>query len=254
MLIAYNYHPEYPLVLASNRDEFYCRPTEPLSLHVHQQEMLCGLDLQEGGTWLAAGRSGRIAALTNVREPDIINDNACSRGLLVSQCVQSTQPLPEYLNDIMQQAGSYNGFNLISADSSGLYYCSNRNDAVQKLSAGLYSLSNHRLDTPWPKVTRAKAMFSDALSAFGPLDPDALFTILRDDERPPDHLLPDTGVGPAWERILAPIFIHSEIYGTRTSSLILLSRDGRLRFIERTHGSPGSSDMPGIKDFAFNVH
>ena len=83
------------------------------------------------------------------------------------------------------------------------------------------------------------------------LDYEALFSILRNDECPPDDLLPDTGVGPVWERILAPIFIRSEIYGTRTSSLILLSRDGCLRFIERTHGSPGSSDIPGIKDYAF---
>jgi uncharacterized protein with NRDE domain len=254
MLIAYNYHPEYPLVLASNRDEFYGRPTEPLSFRGPQQEMLCGLDLQEGGTWLAAGSSGRIAALTNVREPDRLNGSALSRGLVVSQCVQSTQPLPEYLNDIMQQADSYNGFNLIAADSSGLYYCSNRINAVRKLSAGLYGLSNHCLDTPWPKVTAAKAMFRDALDTPGDLDCEVLFTLLRNDERVPGDLLPDTGVGPVWERILAPIFVRSELYGTRTSSLILLSRDGCLRFIERTHGSSGSSDIPCIKDYAFNVH
>jgi uncharacterized protein with NRDE domain len=216
--------------------------------------MLCGLDLQEGGTWLAASNSGRIAALTNVREPDTINDNACSRGLLVSQCVQSTQPLPEYLNGIMKQSDVYNGFNLITADSSGLYYCSNRSDNVKKLSDGLYGLSNHRLDTPWPKVTAAKAMFRDVLNAPGALDCEALFTLLRNDECAPDDLLPDTGVGPVWERILAPIFIRSEIYGTRTSSLILLSRDGCLRFIERTHGSAGSSDIPGTRDVMFNVH
>jgi uncharacterized protein with NRDE domain len=97
-------------------------------------------------------------------------------------------------------------------------------------------------------------MFRDALNAPGDLDCEALFTLLRNDECAPDNLLPDTGVGPVWERILAPIFIRSDVYGTRTSSLVLLSRDGRLRFIERTHGAPGSSDIPGIKDFAFNVH
>jgi uncharacterized protein with NRDE domain len=253
MLIAYNYHPDYPLILASNRDEFYCRPTEALNVREEQQDMLCGLDLEGGGTWLAASRSGRIAALTNVREPDRVNSNAPSRGLLVSQCVLSAQTLPECLNDIMQQADSYNGFNLIAADSSGLYYCSNRIATVQKLPTGIYGLSNHRLDTAWPKVTTAKALFRDALDSAGELNCEALLSILRTRECPPEHLLPDTGVGSVWERILAPIFIDSEIYGTRTSSLVLLARDGRLRFIERTHGSAGSSDSPGTQDYAFNT-
>jgi uncharacterized protein with NRDE domain len=253
MLIAYNYHPDYPLILASNRDEFYCRPTEALNVHEEQQDMLCGLDLEGGGTWLAASRSGRIAALTNVREPERHSGNAPSRGLLVKQCVLSDQPLSDCLNTIMQQAESYNGFNLIAADSSGLYYCSNRTATVQKLATGLYGLSNHQLDTAWPKVTTAKALFRDALDAPGALNHEKLFTLLRNNECPPEHLLPDTGVGPYWERILAPIFIDSEIYGTRTSSLILLARDGLLRFIERTHDSARSSDSPGTRDHAFNV-
>jgi len=253
MLIAYNYHPDYPLILASNRDEFYCRPTEALNVREEQPNMLCGLDLEGGGTWLAANRSGRIAALTNVREPGLVNGNAPSRGLLVSQCVLSAKALPECLNDIMQQAQSYNGFNLIAADNSGLYYFSNRIASVQKLPSGLYGLSNHRLDTAWPKVTTAKALFRDALDAPGELNYEILFTLLHNNESPQDKLLPDTGVGLSWERILAPIFIHSEIYGTRTSSLVLLSRDGHLRFIERTHGSPGSSDVPGTKDYVFDA-
>ncbi len=253
MLIAYNYHPDYPLILASNRDEFYCRPTEALNVREEQQDMLCGLDLEGGGTWLAASRSGRIAALTNVREPDRVNSNAPSRGLLVKQCVLSDQPLSDCLNTIMQQADSYNGFNLIAADSSGLYYCSNRIATVQKLPTGIYGLSNHRLDTAWPKVTTAKAMFHDVLDSADELDCEALLSILRTRECPPEHLLPDTGVGSVWESILAPIFIDSEIYGTRTSSLVLLARDGRLRFIERTHDSAGSSDSPGTRDYAFNM-
>jgi len=153
----------------------------------------------------------------------------------------------------MQQTDSYNGFNLIAADSSGVYYCSNRTEVVQKLSTGLYGLSNHQLDTGWPKIRSAKIMFRNVLDSADKLDCEALFSILRNNECPPKHLLPDTGVGPYWERILAPIFIHSEIYGTRTSSLVLLTRDGRLRFIERTHGSSGSSDVPDTREFAFDA-
>jgi len=252
MLIAYNYHPDYPLIVASNRDEFYNRQTEPLAMR-NQQQMLCGLDREAGGTWLAAGKSGRIAALTNVREPERHSVNAPSRGLLVSQCVLSAQTLPECLTDIMQQADNYNGFNLITADSSGLYCHSNRTATVQELPTGLYGLSNHQLDTAWPKVTTAKALFRDALDAPGILNHEKLFKLLRNNESPHNSLLPDTGVGPVWERILAPIFIHSELYGTRTSSLVLLARDGRLRFIERTHGQPGSSDIPDTREFAFEA-
>jgi uncharacterized protein with NRDE domain len=167
--------------------------------------------------------------------------------------MQSTQPLHVYLARVMQQADNYNGFNLIACDGSGLYYCSNRIPAVKKLTPGLYGLSNHRLDTPWPKLTTAKTMFGDILDAAGELDPEAIFTLLQNDTRPPDNRLPDTGVGPVWERILAPIFIQSEIYGTRTSSLVLIARNGHIRFIERTHGSPGSSDQPGTKDYEFNA-
>jgi len=253
MLIAYNRHPVYRIILASNRDEFYCRPSEALAVRGPEKDMLCGLDLDGGGTWLAAHSSGRIAALTNVREPDRMATDAPSRGLLVTGCVLSDQPLRQHLGALMQQAGAYNGFNLIAADESDLYYCSNRTGAVRELPAGLYGLSNHRLDTPWPKLTRAKDMFKEVLSSPGKLDIEALFSILRDDHRPPDDLLPDTGVGRAWERILSPIFIHSDIYGTRTSSLILLGRDGRLRFIERTHGMPGSTDLAGTREYSFNI-
>ncbi len=252
MLIAHNYHPDYPLILASNRDEFYSRQTEPLAMR-NEQAALYGLDLEEGGTWLAASKSGRIAALTNVREPARHSSDALSRGLLVKECVLSSRPLPEHLHDIMQQADRYNGFNLIAADDSGLYYCSNRTHAVQKLDRGLFGLSNHRLDTPWPKVTSAKKMFRNVLDSNKELDCEKIFSILRTDECPPEHLMPDTGVGPTWERILAPIFIHSEIYGTRTSSLILIGNNGRLRFIERTHGLPGSSDSAGTQDFCFEA-
>jgi uncharacterized protein with NRDE domain len=253
VLIAHDCHPRYRLILASNRDEFYSRPTEPLAFHGPEQNLLCGRDLEEGGTWLAVSSSGRVAALTNVREPGISGGTTPSRGLLVNECAQSTQPLPDFLESVMLQADSYNGFNLVACDDSGLYYCSNRIPCVQKLDAGLYGLSNHQLDTPWPKLTTAKTLFRDILDAAGELDCEALFTLLRDDTCPPADQLPDTGVGPVWEQILAPIFIKSEIYGTRTSSLVLIASNGHIRFIERTHASPGSPDTPGTREYSFSA-
>lgn len=253
LIIACNCHPDYPLVLASNRDEFYCRKTEPLAFRGRGPDMLCGLDLEGGGTWLAAARSGRVAALTNVREPGRMKADAPSRGLLVSGCAASDQPLDQFLAALIRQPEQHNGFNLIAADRTGLYYCSNRTGSVCRLPAGLYGLSNHGLDTPWPKVTRAKELVAGVLAVRGALDAGALFDVLRDDAQPPDAALPDTGVGPVWERILAPIFIHSDSYGTRTSSLVLLDHSGNLRFIERTHGLPGSSDCPGTRELSFAV-
>jgi len=253
ILLAHTCHPDYPLILASNRDEFYCRKAEPLALRGTSQTMLYGRDCEGGGTWLAATASGRIATLTNVREPGRTSSSAPSRGLLVTECAASDEPLERFLETRIHRFGPYNGFNLIAADSSGLYYCSNRTDIVQKLTPGLYGLSNHRLDTAWPKLTKAKKLFAGILAKPGPVAIEELFGMLRNDERLPDHMLPDTGVGPAWERILAPIFIHSDIYGTRTSSLVLLDRRGHLRFIERTHGLPGSCDVPGTREFSFTV-
>lgn len=253
MLIAYNAHPDYRLILASNRDEFYSRKTEPLAWRVTDAEILCGLDCEGGGSWLAAARSGRIAALTNVREPGRMSAGARSRGLLVTGCAASDQPIELFLEELLRQPDRHNGFNLIAADGTGLYYCSNRTGTVIKLSNGLYGLSNHRLDTPWPKLVRAKELAAEVLAAPGELDTGALFDVLRDDLQPPDQRLPDTGVGPVWERILAPVFIRSGIYGTRTSSLVLLDHCGFLRFIERTHGLPDSSDRPGTRELSFAV-
>jgi uncharacterized protein with NRDE domain len=148
----------------------------------------------------------------------------------------------------MRQSGRYNGFNLIAADGTALYYCSNRAGTIRTVPPGLYGLSNHRLDTPWPKVTAGKTMFQDVLDRPGEPDCEAMLQMLRNDECPHDDELPDTGVGAVWERILAPIFIASAVYGTRTSSVVLLARDGRLRFIERTYGAPGSGDRPGTRE------
>jgi uncharacterized protein with NRDE domain len=239
ILFAYRCHPGYPLVLAANRDEFYGRPAAPLAFHGPSQELLCGRDLEGGGTWLAASRQGRIAALTNFRELERHAPGAPSRGLLVSDCVLARGDLAADLEALLLQARGYAGFNLIAGGAAGLYYCSNRGAPVQKLSPGLYGLSNHLLDTPWPKVVAGKEKFRQALNSCGAPDTEELFAVLRDATRPPDNQLPDTGVGPAWERILAPVFIQSSIYGTRSSSVLLLDTRGRLRFIERTHAVEG---------------
>lgn len=253
ILFAYQYHPEYPLVLAANRDEFHSRPTAPLGFHGPSHELLCGRDLEGGGTWLAAARSGRIAGLTNYRELERHGPGAPSRGLLASSCVLSRESLESHLHAMMAQAHSYAGFNLIAGDGAGLFYCTNRAAGVRRLSSGLYGLSNHQLDTAWPKVARGKEKFRSTLAHPGAPDTEAIFGLLRDRHAPPDDQLPDTGVGAAWERILAPIFIQSPIYGTRSSSIILLHKSGLLRFIERTHAVEGFVEREETRERSFKI-
>jgi uncharacterized protein with NRDE domain len=253
ILFAYQYHSEYPLVLAANRDEFYSRPTSPLAFHGRSKELLAGRDLEGGGTWLAASRSGRIAALTNFRELERHGPGAPSRGLLVTDCALSGESLDSLLPALAAQTSCYAGFNLIAGDRTGLFYCSNRGAAVRRLSPGLYGLSNHLLDTAWPKVAAGKMKFRNVLGDPDGPDPEALFELLRDNTLPPKNKLPDTGVGPAWERILAPIFIQSPIYGTRSSSVILLGKEGKLRFIERTHAVEGFVEAGETREYSITI-
>ncbi len=253
ILFAYRLHPDYPLILAANRDEFHSRPTSPLALHGPDKELLSGRDLEGGGTWLAASRHGRIAALTNFRELERHAPGAPSRGMLVSASALSREPLEACLQALLARSAEYAGYNFIAGDRAGLFYCSNRGAPVRRLAPGLYGLSNHLLDTAWPKVTRGKNTFREALARTGGPDPESMFGLLRDAHLPPDAELPDTGVGPAWERILAPIFIQGPVYGTRSSSVVLLDRRGLLRFFERTHAVPGFQAREETRSFSLQV-
>ncbi len=234
ILFAWHQHPHYPLVLAANRDEFYQRPSAPLAFWPDAPTVLAGRDQIAGGTWLGLSRSGRFAALTNVRDPARRRPDAPSRGALVSGFLLGEQPATGYLADIQPRADDYNGFNLLLGDASGLHYFSSYAGAPRRLVAGLYGLSNAELDRPWPKVERGKERLAAALA-----EPqlDALFELLGDRTQPPDQTLPDTGVGVDRERQLAPIFICGEHYGTRSSSVLLLDADGTAELAERDAAS-----------------
>ncbi|MBT8490747.1 MAG: NRDE family protein, partial [Deltaproteobacteria bacterium] len=195
ILFSYQLHSEYPLILASNRDEFYDRPTAPAAFWEDAPEILAGRDLKECGTWLGITKSGRIATLTNYRDPFSIKDDAPSRGELVSNFHLSHEGPTEYVQRLQQRADEYNGFNLIFGYVSDLYYFSNRGGMAQQLVPGLYGLSNHLLDTPWTKVEWGKKRLADLVSENKSFSPGDIFHILADRSRPEDILLPDTGVG-----------------------------------------------------------
>jgi len=234
ILLAYGVHPEYRLILAANRDEFFDRPALPMAFWEDHPGILAGRDLRGGGTWLGMSRSGRFSAITNYREPGGPKPGAPSRGYLVSGFLSGNSSSQTYLEAVSAVGRTYSGFNLIVGDASGLYYHSNRGPGIRELEPGWYGLSNHLLNTPWPKVEKGIALLKEAVSDSDPATMDPIFQLLKNREVPPDGSLPDTGVGMEWERILSPVFIQSPGYGTRSSSVILMDRNGNARVAEQT--------------------
>jgi uncharacterized protein with NRDE domain len=242
IIFLYEKHPDYRLILAANRDEFYDRPTSPLAFWDDSPAVLAGRDLKGKGTWLGITKNGRIAAITNFREPALVKSNAPSRGLLVSDYLTGTKTPKTYLKHIKTIGYRYNGFNLLLGDSEGLYYYSNKADKIKELKPGLYGLSNHLLDTPWPKVEKGKAFFKNILSKEKRINTEDIFSLLADRTFAPDDRLPDTGIGLKWEQILSSLFITSDTYGTRSSSIVLIDQSHKAVFAERsfTPEEPGS--------------
>ncbi|HXH01972.1 MAG TPA: NRDE family protein [Candidatus Competibacteraceae bacterium] len=234
ILFAWRTHPEYPLVLAANRDEFYARPTAPMDFWGEAPHLLAGRDLREGGTWFGVTRDGRMAAVTNYRDPSQVRSGAPSRGRLVSDYLLGEHGAEDYLRHLQEQASAYNGFNLLLGEGGALHYYSNHGTEPRRLAPGVYGLSNHLLDTPWPKVRRGKEALAAWLDAAIP-DPEALLALLADDTLAADAELPRTGVSLEWERRLSPIFIRSADYGTRSSTVLLRDRRGRVRVWERNY-------------------
>jgi uncharacterized protein with NRDE domain len=247
--LSYQQHPDYPLLLAANRDEFFARPTAALGWWPDGQ-ILAGTDLQAGGTWLGVSRKGRMAALTNFRNPRANQPNAPSRGQLVSTFLASQSSAADFATSLLPQLAHYNGFNLLLFDGQQLFYVSSVEAQARPLPAGLYVVSNHVLGTPWPKVERLKQGMLQHL-AEPRLDTEALFDLLSDRQQPQDKELPDTGVGLEWERRLASIFVAAPGYGTRASSLLRLGSNQQLEMIERSFDESGR--MREIRRFTLTL-
>ncbi|OGP90180.1 MAG: hypothetical protein A2031_08395 [Deltaproteobacteria bacterium RBG_19FT_COMBO_43_11] len=250
IIFAYKVHPSYNLILAANRDEFYDRPSSDADFWEETPQILAGRDLKEGGTWLGITREGKFAAITNYRDPAAFIGNAQSRGMLVRDFLCGNQSADEYLENISQQLDKYNCYNLILKDHDGLYAFSNRGKK-QKLSAGIYGLSNHLLDTPWPKVLRAKKKLKAALKEKSAALEEALFTLLSDRNFPHENKLPTTGVDKEWEKVLSPIFIKSPDYGTRSSTILFIGKNNRVKFIEKIFD--GNPEPWIISRFSFTL-
>lgn len=228
-------HPNYKLIVAANRDEFYGRPTAAAHFWEDEPAILAGRDLLQMGTWLGVTKQGRFAALTNFRDPAEMGAGKVSRGEIVRSYLASDISSKAFLETLHKEKDNYTGFNLLVGNPDELFYYSNIQGEISKVSAGTHGLSNHLLNTPWPKVTKGKNNLEKAVMGRDKVDVDALFTILADEETASDADLPETGVGLDLERQLSPLFIRIPDYGTRSSSVLLVDHDNHVTFAERTY-------------------
>lgn len=254
--LAWHCHQRYRLVFAGNRDEFYARPTAPAAWWPSPPQggprMLAGRDLQAGGTWLGLAADGRFATVTNVREADARRSGDRSRGELVTALLQSPERTPQpaaALSAVADEGAEYAHFNLLFGrlgEPAALAYVNNVDGVPRALESGYHMLSNHRLNTAWPKAVRVRdglrALLETTLAHDEEALADALMALLRDPATAPDAALPRTGLALEHERALSAPFIRADGYGTRSSTVVLAGHDGRVRFIEQTfddHGEPG---------------
>ena len=234
ILFSLNQHPRYKLIVAANRDEFYLRKTTPADYWKDHPDILGGRDLKAMGTWMGMTKSGRISLITNYRDPRNINPKAPSRGQLVSEyLIQSVRP-EEFLKSIEPHAKQYNGFNLIVGNQDELWYFSNYQNEIRKIKNGFFGLSNHLLETPWPKVVRGKEKLALILK-LDSIDAEALLNALYDDKPARDEQLPETGIAMDLERALSSMFIKTPNYGTRCTTVLLVDQQNQVSFSERTY-------------------
>lgn len=237
-LIVFAWRPghAWPLLVAANRDEFYARPSQPLGLWQEAPGVYAGRDLKAGGTWLGIGPDGRFAALTNIRDPQRPTGRR-SRGELPGDFLRGRLPIADYLHRLAARTQDYAGFNLLLGDDRELWYFNALDAAPIRLPPGLYGLSNARLDTPWPKLLRARTALATCLEA---PRTEGLLGLLGDRQQGADAELPDTGIGRARERLLSSVFIASQHYGTRCSTALLVAANGSRTLVERRFGPHGA--------------
>jgi len=228
---SYRSHPGCRLLLAGNRDEFFARPTVPL---VWRDGIAAGWDEEGGGTWLGVNRLGHLAALTNYRDPARQRQNPPSRGEIISAYLRSGQTAATFLRQFRNRAERYNPFNLLLFDGEEMFFYASVNDHLEQMAAGEHAFSNGFFKVDWPKTRRIKELLPP-LMASGDIDPELFFAALRDRHQPADEELPTTGVSIGWERVLAPVFITSLIYGTRSSAVVAIKDDGQIDFYERSY-------------------
>jgi len=258
LFIANNIREDYPLIIAANRDEFHARPTAPSQFWNENPNLLAGRDLEARGTWMGVTRNGKIAALTNVRQPDNIKQNAVSRGELVVNWLLSTSDnsASAHATTLHATREQYSGYNLVFGQiteqgTGNLSVYNNANNTLHTIEEGVIGLSNADIVTPWPKVTQGVNALTDYTRNSAKIHTEALFAILRQDNKAADDVLPNTGIGYEWEKALSSIFIQTPEYGTRTSTLLMVDNNKRVRWLERQFSVSGG--VLDTREYAFHI-
>lgn len=251
IVFAFNHHPEYPLILAGNRDEFYAREAEQAHIWDTDPAILAGKDLRAGGTWLGVSKKGEFGAITNYRDLDNPIEGERSRGEIIPGFLTRSGKARQKLNRLKQSLQHYSGFNLLAGNKEQLYYLNNVHGKIDPVEPGIHGISNAVLNTPWPKVEMAKLEFKKAITPKS-IDRERIFRLLKNSETFPEESLPETGLSPEMEKAVSPIFIETEGYGTRCSNLLTIDSGGRINFIEKTYPvSDGTSEI--INEFTFET-
>lgn len=248
ILFAWQQHPDYPLLVAANRDEYHQRAAEAAHFWPEHPQLLAGRDVQAGGTWMGINRDGDFAAVTNYREPGLTTGER-SRGELPRDFLLSTKSPGEWLQELQGRGQEYGGFNILAMRNGELGWYSNQGDRPQILAPGIYGVSNGLLDDPWPKVIHGKELLATIIKQ-GP-ETEACMNLLQDRSVPKDEALPDTGVGVEFERLLGPRFILSEGYGTRASTVLRMATNGSLEYVEQSYNPAG--EVTGRVNFALAI-
>lgn len=229
-------HPDYPLILAANRDEYHARPAKNAHWWPDKPGIAGGRDLQAGGTWLAIHKSGRFATVTNYRDVQPPRAGLRSRGHLVTGFLDSDLPPAGYLDTIEED--QYAGFNLIVGTLNDVAYLSNREEGQRQLPAGTYGLSNALLDGPWHKVEHSKLALSSMI-ADRLVDETALMRLMNDRGKAPVAEVETGRLDFQTAHAITAPFIVMPDYGTRCTSVVLADKGGNWRFTERRFDPAG---------------
>lgn len=232
ILFSQNHHPDYKLVLAANRDEFFKRPTRPAHRWNDGSDIIAGQDLRAGGTWMGVNTAGRIAAVTNYRDLSVERKAIRSRGALVTEMLSVSDPQGHI--ELLRTSNEYDGYNLLYWEGERMQHFSNISKEISSIEDGIHGLSNHLLNTPWFKVEQGKQRMKDVLARSGNDLVEDLFELLQDNREGEENNLPETGLPKDLERKVSAMFIRTENYGTRCSTVLLVAKDGSVRFEERS--------------------
>jgi len=240
LVFAWQTHPDYPLIFAGNRDERHARAASSAAFWEDAPEVLAGRDLEAGGAWVGVTSAGRFAVVTNYREGLDPPKAKRSRGELVAEFLRGHMAAHDYVEQLRCRQQDYGAFSFLAGDRRELHYVSNRDNHPGPVAPGIHGLSNHLLDTPWPKVERSRARLGLLLEQSA-VSSAALLRLLSDRQEADAAELPDTGIGAELEKRVSAPFVVNPVYGTRCSTAVRLHADGSLRFAERVFTPAGEA-------------